>query len=157
MAEKKRKFRCSECGVEFDPPNFECMPGVMHTVPAKRYYMDDAPTVPEIRDGKSYINKGASQTVVLNIPPERQIREGEQITRIPGGSVLFIRGLFETSSPEEQFWLDRKAGLVSEARWNEVYLNDDEKINIKNLNLAAREARLQERENDLLAGVKSRG
>ena len=149
-----QNFKCLECGKKFDAGNWECMPGVMHTVTAKRYYMDDAPTVPEIRDGARFINKGISQTQILNIPPEKQIREGDQITRIPGGSVTFIRGMYETTNPEIQFYLDRKSGLCTEARWREVYLNDDEKVQIKNLELAAREQRLADRENQLLASVK---
>lgn len=149
-------MKCVECEKEFKPGDWECMPGVAHVVVAKRYYMDDAPTVPEIRDGSKFINKGISQTQVLNIPPEKQIREGENTTRIPGGSVTFVRGLYETSNPEIQFYLDRKAGLCTEARWREVYLNDDEKVQIKNLELSAREQRLSERENDLLATVKAR-
>jgi len=132
------------------------MPGVQHRVATKRYFMDDAPTVTEWRDGRPYINKGASQTVILNIPPERMIREGEQTTRLPGGSVIFIRVCYETADPEIQFHLDRKAGLCTEQRWREVYLNDDEKFQIKNLDLAAREQRLVDRENDLLSSVKAR-
>src|SRR6266567_8553655 len=104
------KYRCLECDKEFSPPDFECLPGVYHVVALKRYYMDDAPTVAEIRDGAKFINKGISQTQILNIPPEKQIREGDQITRQPGGSVTFVRGLYETSNPEIQFYLDRKAG-----------------------------------------------
>ena len=150
------KMHCTECEKDFKPGDWECMPGVYHTVPTKRYFMDDAPTVAEIRDGARFINKGISQTQILNIPPERQIREGDQITRIPGGSVTFVRGLYETSNPEIQFYLDRKSGLCTEARWREVYLNDDEKTQIKNLELAAREQRLADRENDLLASVKGR-
>ena len=128
----------------------------MHVVAPKRYYMDDAPSVPEIRDGAKFINKGVSQTQILNIPPERQIREGDSITRIPGGSVTFVRGMFETSNPETQFYLDRKAGLCTEERWREVYLNDDEKVQMRNLELSAREQRLADRENDLLAAVKAK-
>lgn len=150
------KMKCTECEKEFIPGAWECLPGVYHVVVAKRFYMDDAPTVPEIREGVRYINKGASQTQILNIPPERQIKEGEDVRRIPGGSVTFIRGLYETSNPEIQFYLDRKAGLCSEARWREVYLNDDEKVQIRNLDLASREQRLADRENDLLASVKGK-
>ena len=149
-------MKCLECGKSFKPGEWECMPGVYHTVQSKRYYMDDAPTVPEIRDGARFINKGISQTQILNIPPEKQIREGDGITRIPGGSVTFVRGLYETTNPEIQFYLDRKAGLCTQARWEEVYLNDDEKVQMKNLQLAAREQRLADRENELLAAVKAK-
>jgi len=150
-------FKCTECGKEFTPnQGWDCMPGIKHVVAPKRYYMDDAPTVPEWRDGRPFINKAASRTQVLNVPPERQIREGEQTTRIPGGTVEFIRGMFETSDPEIQFYLDKKDGLCSEARWREVYLNDDEKQQMRALELSAREQRLEQRENELLATVKGR-
>lgn len=151
-----REFHCIECNKKFQQGDWDCVPGQKHTVESKRYYMADAPTVPEWRDGFPYINKGASQTQVLNIPPERQIKVGEDIHRIPGGTVTFVRGLFETNDPEIQFYLDKKAGLVTEERWKEVYLNDDEKNHIKNMELQAREARLAERENELLASQKAK-
>ena len=154
---KKTKFHClnEDCEhPDFNPPNFECFPGMKHLVENKRYYMADAPTVREWRDGMPFINKGAARTVVLNIPPEKQIREGENVTRIPGGSVEFVRGLFETTDPEIQFYLDRKDGLCSKERWEEVYINDDERAQMRNMELKAREQRLQDRENELLSMVK---
>lgn len=149
-------WKCLECGKEFKPGDYLCAGGVKHSVESKRYYMDDAPTHTEWRDGRPFINKGASQTIVLNVPPERKERDGDEVRTIPGGSVTFVRGMFETADPEIQFYLDRKNNLCSEARWRDVYLNDDEKINIRNLELAARESRLQERENELLASVKGK-
>lgn len=149
-------MHCLECDKDFKPGDWQCLPGIQHRVPAERYYMDDAPTVPEWRDGRPFINKGASRTQILNIPPEKQIREGEQVTRIPGGSIEFVRGMYETEDPEIQFYLDRKQGLVTEARWREVYLNDDEKLQMSKLELAAREQRVAERENELLTAVKSK-
>lgn len=154
MAIEKRK--CTECGREFAPPNWECFPGQKHVVEAKRYYMADAPTVPEYRNGRPFINKGASRTVILNIPPERTVKEGDEVRRITGGSVEFVRGLFETTDPEIQFYLDKKEGLCSKERWEEVYINDDERLQMRSMELAAREQRLAERENELLATVKAK-
>ena len=148
-------FHCLECDKNFKPGEYECTPGQKHVVKAKRYYMDDAPTVPEWRDGRPFINKGASRTVVLNIPPEQVRKEGEEIVRVPGGSVEFVRGMFETTDPEHQFYLDRKAGLCSEERWKEVYLNDDEKMQIEKMQLAAERTRLENERNELLAHVKA--
>jgi hypothetical protein len=151
-----QNFHCLECGKDFKAGDWICMGGIAHKVASKRYYMDDAPTVTSWRDGRPYIDKGAARTQILNIPPEKQIREGEQTTRIPGGSVEFVRGMFETADPEIQFYLERKGGLCSEERWREVYLNDDEKNQIRNMDLAAREQRLVDRENELLTSVKAR-
>lgn len=148
-------FHCLECDQDFKPPHWECAPGQKHTVTSKRYYMDDAPTVPEWRDNRPYVNKGASQTLVLNIPPEATVRNGEEYMRVPGGTVLFIRGMFETSDPEQQFHLDRKPGLVSKERWTEVYLNDDEKLQIEKMAIAADRQRIENERNDLLAQVKA--
>jgi hypothetical protein len=153
---KTFKFTCIDCKQDFNPPNWECFAGVKHQVEPKRYYMADAPTVSEWRDGRPFINKGAARTIILNMPPEKQIREGEQVTRIPGGSVEFVRGLFETGDPELQFHLDRKDGLCSKERWEDVYINDDERIQMRSMELKAREQRLQDRENELLGMVKAK-
>lgn len=145
-----------ECNKEFKTGDWLCAGGVKHLVESKRYYMDDAPTHTEWRDGRPYINKGASQTQVLNIPPERKEREGDDVRLIPGGTVTFIRGMFETTDPEVQFYLDRKEGLVNEARWREVYLNDDEKMQMEKMALAAEKQRFENEKNELLEQIKRR-
>lgn len=149
-------MKCLECHAEIKQGFWECAPGIKHVVELKRYYTDDAPTVPEWRNGHPFVNKGISRTQILNMPPEKQIREGDSITRVPGGSVELVRGMYETSDPEVQFWMDKKGGWCSKERWEEVYLNDDEKVQIKNMELNAREARLADRENDLLSKVKAK-
>src|SRR5216684_1639622 len=151
------KFHCTECEKDFKPTDgWECMPGVGHKVASKRYYMADAPTVREWRDGMPFVNKGIARTQILNIPPEKKYQEGGETIRIPGGTVEFVRGLFETTDPEVQFHLNKKGGLCSEEEWRAAYLNDDERLQLQRLDLNAREQRLVDRENELLTAVKAR-
>lgn len=145
MALKTQK--CVECEKEFTAGEWTCAGGSNHVVPAKAYFMDDAPTTKD-RDGN--IDKH-STTTILNIPPERQIKVGNDVQRTPGGSVTFVRGRYDTSDPEIQFHLDKKAGLCDEVRWREVYFSDKEKQAIKMMELDARERRLEAQETTLLA------
>lgn len=148
-------YHCLECDKDFKAGSWECTPGQQHVVTAKRYYMDDAPTVTEWRDGRPFINKAAARTQVLNIPPEKRVQDGDEIIRVPGGSVEFCRGMFETSDPEKQFYLDRKSGLCTYERWKEVYWTEDEKINEQKMEIHAAQNRLQSERNELLAKVQA--
>ena len=147
-----QKYKCLECDKEFTVGEWEpCgAEGIKHRVAAKQYFMDDAPTHVETKDGKPFINKGTSRTMVLNVPPERKVRDGDDIRIIPGGAVEFIRGRFTTDDPEIQFYLEKKKNLCNEDRWNEVYLNDDEKMALERMALRAERQRLESFNNDLL-------
>lgn len=150
------RYTCTECEKEFKAGEWDCQAtGANHVVPAKRYYMADAPTCTEWRDGQPFINKAAARTLVLNIPPERKVQNGDEFIRVPGGSVEFVRGMKETSDPEVQFYLDRKEGLCTYERWKEVYWTDAEKINEQKMELTAAQHRLQSERNELLAQVKA--
>lgn len=151
------KMHCLNCDKDFKPGDWECMPGVSHEVPRKTYYMDDAPTVVQydaLNNRHPYIDKKSARTLVLNIPPERKEQSGDEFIRIPGGSVEFVRGLYETSNPEIQFYLDRKAGLCTKERWEEVYLNDDEKLQMQQMKVRADQARIQHENNELLRKIQ---
>src|SRR5579859_3144975 len=151
-------MHCLECDKDFKPGNWECTPGIPHVVPLKKYFMDDAPTVIQydaLNNRHPYIDKKSARTLVLNIPPERKEQNGDEFIRIPGGSVEFVRGRYETTNPEIQFYLDRKAGLCSEERWNEVYLNDDEKLQIQQMQVKAAQHRLEQDRNELLERIKN--
>lgn len=152
----KDAMKCIECKAEIKTGHWECAPGVKHVTEIKRYFTDDAPTVPEWRNGTPFVNKAIARTQILNMPPEKQVRENDELVRLPGGSVELVRGMYETSDPEIQFWMDKKGGWCTEERWKEVYLNDDEKNQIRTMELNAREARLSNRENDLLAQTKQK-
>ena len=149
-----KTWKCLECEKEFKTPNWICATGTNHVVEKKRYYMNDAPTV---ADASGRIDKH-STTQILNIPPERRTTgpDGNEKV-IPGGSVWFVRGIYETDDPEKQHWLDAKGGWCSEQEWQAAFLNMQEKMQLKELDLAAREQRLQYEKNELLASVKARG
>lgn len=149
-------YHCLECERDFKAGDWDCnATGQSHIVTSKAYFMDDAPTVPEWRDGQPYINKAAARTLVLNIPPEKKVQDGDEVIRIPGGSVEFIRGRFDTSNPELQFHLDRKPGLCTYERWKEVYWTDNEKLYEKQMELKAAQNRLQSERNELLEKVRA--
>lgn len=149
-------YHCLECDKDFKAFEWDCKAtGQNHLVTAKRYYMADAPTVPEIRDGALFVDKSKARTQVMNIPPERKMQEAGETVRVPGGDVWFIRGMFETNNPEQQFYLDRKEGLCSYERWKEVYWTDAEKANELRYGLEADRHRLESERNELLAQVKA--
>lgn len=148
-------YHCLECEKDFKAGEWECTPGQNHVVTSKAYFMDDAPTVPEWRDGEKFINKATARTLVLNIPPEKKVQDGDEVIRIPGGSVEFVRGRFDTSNPELQFFLDRKQGLCTYERWKEVYWTDNEKLYEKQQELKAAQNRLQSERNELLEKVRA--
>lgn len=143
-------WKCKNCEQEFKAGDWICATGENHVVEAKAYYMDDAPTVAD-RDGK--IDKHAT-TTVLNIPPERQVKVGNDVQRQGGGSVVFVRGRFDTTDPEQQFYLDKHKGLCNKARWEAVYFSSEEKQQMERMELDARQRRIEAQENALLAKVQ---
>lgn len=148
-----QKFKCTACEKQFEAGDWLCKTGAKHVVDKVRYFMDDAPTVP---DGDGRIRKKDSMTQILNMPPEKYVSDGNGGQKcIPGGSIFFVRGIYETSDPEIQFHLNGHRGLCSEERWKEVYLDKEEKLELRNLELAAREQRIQQRENELLNKVQT--
>ena len=73
------------------------------------------------------------------------------------GSVEFINGRFSSSDPEIQYWLDKKAAYnATEDQWKAVWLTKDELFAEKELELKAREQRLENERNELLASTKKR-
>lgn len=152
-----KKFKCLECEKEFTAGQWICASGDGHKVATKRYYMSDAPTVVTTVDGKQVVNKRDSGTLVMNIPPERRTTGPDGNERVlPGGTAQFIRGLYETSDPEKQFWLDQKKGLCTESEWQNAYLNDQEKMDLERMEMAAERSRLVAERNSLLEQVQKR-
>jgi hypothetical protein len=150
-------WKCLDCEKEFRAGSWQCLSGAGHRVATKRYYMNDAPTVVTLVNGRATVNKRDSQTMVMNIPPEERTTGPDGNERvIPGGQVVFIRGMYETDDPIKQFWLDKHRGMCSEAEWQAAYLNEDEKMALREMDLAAREARLEHDRNSLLEQVQKR-
>ena len=152
-----QKFTCLDCEKNFTAGNFTCVTGKNHVVASKRYYMNDAPTVVSVVNGHPVVNKRDSMTQIQNIPPEKRVAGPDGNERvIPGGQVVFVRGMFETNDPEQQFWLDQHKGMCSEAEWQAAYLNEEEKLELERMELAAERTRLEGMKNELLAQVQSR-
>jgi hypothetical protein len=155
------KWMCVECEKEFRAGSWICASGAAHKTAPKRYYMNDAPTVVVVIGGKQTINKRDSATLVMNIPPETRSMGVDGTERItPGGNVQFIRGIFETTDPVQQFWLDQHKGIFSGVEgqkiWEAAYLNEDEKHDVERMNWEAERTRLEAERNSLLERVQAR-
>jgi len=151
------EWTCLNCGKNFKMGEWECVPGtsIMHTVARKDYWMDDAPTDP------SNTAQRASRTFVHNVPPEKTIRDkssGEAV-RVPGGVVIFSRGHFDTTNPEQQYWIEFHGVTCTKERWQEVYFSANEKKELAELDIRNKQAQAErtvKEANDLLAQVKAR-
>jgi len=160
MGKVTTSFQCANehCKKEFGVGDWECAPGLPHEVAPKTFYILDAPSLSE-KDtmGKAYRD---SRTTVLNVPPERMVKnENGDLVRIPGGSVVFVRGTYTTTNPEIIFWLERHGyGDVTKERWTQVYFSPLEKQQLKEIDLRNRERDIERKTketNDLLAAAKA--
>lgn len=153
------KFQCiGLCKKEFGIGDWECAPGMKHEVAPETFYILDAPVLSE-KDtmGKAFRN---SRTTVLNVPPERMVKGPDgDLVRIPGGTVLFSRGMFVTSDPEQIFWLEKHGFReTTKERWLQVYFSPLEKQQLKEIELRNREHEVERKTkeaNDLLAKAKA--
>lgn len=171
------KFKCIadeiHCGKEFEPGNWECMPGVLHQVAPKTYYMADAPYCDFKRDADGMAFR--SSRTRLHAIPDDQVRDerGNQKT-VSYQPVIFVQGRYETTNPREQFYLEHGTAarsLCTYEKWFDAYHTPQQKQNIKDGQLKQRERDLdsktkhledtikqKEREyNDLLAKVTAEG
>lgn len=157
---EKTVLTCLTCEQEFNPNKgeFHCVTGDSHQLPAKTYYMDDAPSDPGpyINGQATGGNRRDSRCVISNLVPEREYLQGTERRVMPGRNVEFIRGIYSTSDAQEQFYLDRRlatrrSGLCTKERWQEVYLTDNQKIGIAKMELEAGQRRLEIERNELLA------
>lgn len=146
------KFKCTNCGKDFEAGDWLCKSGEAHTVESKRYYMTDAPAYKE--DCKY------SRTIVCNVIPEKKQTIGTDIVTIPGVNVEFIRGMFETDNPQLQMGLNKRVNIFSgpdgEKRWQAAYLSKDEKADMEQAKLRSELSRLQSENNSLLSQVQEK-
>jgi hypothetical protein len=156
---EKRKWNCiGECRKDFGVGEWECAPGIPHTVEPKEYYILDAPQGKHDPTGASLRN---ATTTVENCPPERTVKDSEtgELKRVPGGNVKFVRGYAKVNDAEKQFWLERHGfGSVPKSKWEEVYFSGKEKDAMREAKLKTREAEIAKKEaevNELLASVKA--
>lgn len=153
--------KCEICGKQVTFPDFECAMG-NHVVAPVIYYMDDAPSDPGARMPGTFIPIGQplrdSQTMICNLVPPRKIMRGHEVHEEPGRNVVFKRGMYETTDPQEQFYLELRMGkgLVDRARWEEVYLTPQQKGDLKRMELEREVKRLETERNSLLSEVQSR-
>ncbi len=148
-------WKCIVCDKKFSAGEWTCADGMSnHVVAVKEYLLDDAPqdTGRPERGGMDSLRDG--RTRICNIPPDKNVMRNGEIHMQPGGYVEFIRGRFSTDNPEIQYHLEKKGGFCTEERWQAVWLSQGQQIELKEMNLRAREQRLENDRNELLTNVK---
>ena len=158
--EAKHSMKCLECGAEAKPGNWECAPGIAHRVEPRTFYILDAPTLDaNDKEGRGFRN---ARTVIENCPPEKSIKSAEtgELVKIPGGNVMFVRGVATVEDPEKIWWLDRHGhGKNTREDWLRVYFTPLEKQQMREIAISNKEKELSRREvevNEALAAVKAR-
>jgi len=152
-----QSWKCKVCGKDFTVGEWACMDGLTnHVVEEKEYLLADAPSDPGHVAPGSNINTilREGQTVICNIPPPQKVMEGDTVKWVGEGNVLFRRGEFHTSDPQQQYWLDRKGGFCTRDQWNRVWLTESQQLNLERQNLDAMKQRLESDRNELLSQVK---
>lgn len=150
------KAYCIVCGREFDfKDGFECLsqPG-HHTVDLKIYYHLGAGHIQSIRDRRLF-------SPMLNLHANREVRDkvtGE-IANVAGVVVWFKEsGLYETTDPEEQYYLDQHASVMTgeEGRqeWEKMYLTPQQQLAKAQQKLADTQRQVRE-QNALLDAAKA--
>lgn len=151
---QQTEWKCIECNKKFGVGQWTCADGVSnHVVTTKTYRSMDAPSDPSTRNDS--LKHG--RTVVCNIPPGHKEGSGADVRYVGEGSVEFIRGRFETTNPEIQYWLDKRPEYnCTEEQWRSTWYSDSQKLELDKLQLAADRQRLENDRNALLEQTKSR-
>jgi hypothetical protein len=154
-----QSWKCIECNKKFGVGDWTCADGQSnHVVEAKTYLMADAPSDPghPEKGGADSLRDG--RTRICNIPPDKTVLRNGESAIIPGGYVEFIRGRYETSNPEIQYYLERTRSkhFVSEDQWSQAWLSQSQHMELREMKLAAREQRLENERNELLSQTKAR-
>lgn len=151
------KWKCLVCNKEFGVGQWICSDGVTkHVVAEKIYRVCDAPSDPgRVAEGSSApIVRG--RTMVCNVPPPQKVMERGEVKLIGEGSVEFINGIYHSSDPEVQYWLDKKPGYnATEDQWKRNWLTKDELLAEKEAALVAAGQRLENERNELLRMTKA--
>jgi hypothetical protein len=154
------KYKCiGECKRNFGVGDWECAPGIMHTVEPKTFYILDAPTLDaNDKEGKAFRN---ARTSIENCPPERTVKDAStgELTKVPGGNVQFTRGVAVLDNPEKIYWLDKHGhGRNTESEWRRVYFSPLEKQQLREIEIGNREREVNRKlneVNDLMEIAKS--
>lgn len=155
-----QSYKCLECGKEFKVGDWECAPGIKHRVEPKTFYLLDAPTLD--KNDKHGIAFRNARTSIENVPPERTVKDAStgELTKVPGGNVMFTRGMATLDDPEKIYWLDKFGhGKNTKEDWYRVYHTPVEKQEMKEIESDNRERetkrKLQE-VNELLAQTQAK-
>jgi hypothetical protein len=150
-----QKFKCLICDKEFKAGDWTCEDGLSnHVVENREYLLADAPTDPGHPERGGMDSKRDGRTRICNIPPPQKVMEGDTVKMIGEGYVEFVRGRFSTTDPQQQYWLDKKGGFCTQGQWEVAWLSQSQQLEIKEMSLKAREQRLENERNELLAQVK---
>jgi hypothetical protein len=132
------KATCLVCGKTFGyADGFQCdaQPG-KHVIQNKEYYHLGAGHIQSIRDRRMF-------TPSLNLKSDIEVRDKVtgQISRIEGLIVHFREsGRYDSSDPEEQYYLDMHHGVVSGmeglAAWDKMYLTPEQQTHKAQTQLA---------------------
>jgi hypothetical protein len=144
---------CEICGQTFRYPDFECskQPG-HHSLPTKTYYHLGGGHIQSIRDRNMF-------TPMLNLKADRDIRDSTGVIAHQDGLIVHFlpRGLYETSDPEEQYFLDHKNGVAQGPEglkeWEKMYLTTDQQLTKAKAQLEETQRQIREG-NALLDSVK---
>ena len=154
-------WKCLTCGKKFKVGEWTCQDGVSnHVVEEKIYRALDAPQDIGYADSKGTPLDGSlfGETVVCSIPPPKKIiGENGEVSWSGEGSVVFHRGRYSTKDPEKQYWLDQRSAYNhSEEEWSARWLSMSQRLQLREQELHAREQRLENDRNELLAQTKAR-
>jgi hypothetical protein len=104
------KYECLNCEKKFNGPGkgYICPEGTNqdsnHVVEAKKYF-------------------SASAGLLLQWKDDRRVPDNSgNIVYVPGKSAQFIQGMFSTTDPEEQDYLNTYPGCITFEQWEEVFI-----------------------------------
>lgn len=151
MANEKLYKCIGECGKEFKIGDWECFPGVTHTVESKTYYLADAPFMSraDLDKDPDGITLRTSRTQLHAIPPKISRDETGAMVTQAFQPLIFVMGRLDTSSPMEQYYIERTKFPVSYEKWFEAYHTPKQKANIVQGKQVERERELDRKEREL--------
>jgi len=149
---------CEVCEKKFSPGQWTCSDKISnHVVAAKTYRSLDAPSDPGRPAAGSLPPVVRGRTMVCNIPPPQKVMEKDEVRWIGEGSVEFINGMYTTTDPQKQYWLDKRPAYnATEEQWKNTWHTKDERLAEKETQLRAMSERLENERNELLAQTKQK-
>jgi hypothetical protein len=151
-----RSWKCLTCHQEFKVGQWTCTDGTSnHIVEVKNYYSMDVPIDPGRPAEGSMMPIVRGTTTVCSIPPGKKVMMNDEVMFTGEGSVVFLNGFYATADPEKQYYLNKKPAYNhTEEEWKSVWLTKDEQLAEREMALKAREQRVENERNELLAKTK---